>query len=231
MLPFHNKAYLLSGEFQFMTPKSEESVSSQPQRSAAKKSGRARKDENQTESTQMFSAISSQMRQRILQLLTEEDMHISAIARDLGISVPVASKHIKVLEDAGLIDRKVYGKTHVFSLKKKSFTGFFDSFAPVKKLEVESGTTLMEAFKSVSVVEVKNIDGKNFIVAADGEEGFYVYEVNGKFIDKRAEDFILEEDAVIEWKRLEPVTKKKLIVSVKKDDDRDKRKGYYESLI
>lgn len=197
-----------------------------------KKGGRAPKDENQSESTQMFSAISSQMRQRILQLLAEDDMHISALARELGISVPVASKHIKVLEDADLIDRKIYGKTHVFSLKKKNFTGAFDSFAPIKKLEVEKGTTLMEAFKSVSVVEVKNIDGKDFIVAADGEEGFYLYEVNGKLIDKRAEDFILEEDAVVEWKRLEPVTKKKLIVSVKKETDpKEKRKGYYESLI
>ena len=191
--------------------------------------GRAPKEESQTESTQIFSAVSSQMRQRMLQLLAEEDRHISALARELGISVPVASKHIKVLEDAGLIDRKIYGKTHVFSLKKKSFNGAFDPFAPVKKLEVEKGTTLMEVFKSVSVVEVKNVDGKNFIVATDGEEGFYVYEVNGKMIDKRAEDFILEEDSVIEWKRLEPVTKKKLIISVKKKDN--KRKGYYESLI
>jgi len=191
--------------------------------------GRAPKEESQTESTQIFSAVSSQMRQKMLQLLAEEDRHISALARELGISVPVASKHIKVLEDAGLIDRKIYGKTHVFSLKKKNFNGAFDPFAPIKKLEVERGTTLMEAFKSVSVVEVKNIDGKNFIVAADGEEGFYVYEVNGKLIDKRAEDFILEDDAVIEWKRLEPVTKKKLIISVKKEDG--KRKGYYESLL
>ncbi|MDR0766876.1 MAG: helix-turn-helix domain-containing protein [Methanosarcinales archaeon] len=195
----------------------------------AKKSGRAPKEETQTESTQMFAAVSSQMRQKILQLLAEEDMHISAIARSLEISVPVASKHIKVLEDADLIDRKIYGKTHVFSLRKKNFTGAFDPFAPVKRLEVDKGTTLMEAFKSVSVVEVKNIDGKDFIVAADGEEGFYLYEVNGKLIDKRAEDFVFEEDAVIEWKRLEPVTKKKLIVSVKKEEE--KRKGYYESLV
>ncbi len=206
-------------------------VSSKGTAQKPKKSGRAPKEESQTESTQMFAAVSSQMRQRILQLLAEEDMHISAIARNLGISVPVASKHIKVLEDADLIERKIYGKTHVFSLKKKNFTGAFDPFAPVKRLEVDKGTTLMEAFKTVSVVEVKNIDGKDFIVAADGEEGFYIYEVNGKFIDKRAEDFILEEDSIVEWKRLEPVTKKKLIVSVKKEDDKEKRKGYYESLI
>jgi len=208
---------------------SEVNEKSKPAENKTLRRGRAPKDENQSESTQIFSAVSSQMRQKMLQLLAEEDRHISALARELGISVPVASKHIKVLEDAGLIDRKIYGKTHVFSLKKKNFNGAFDPFAPIKKLEVEKGTTLMEAFKSVSVVEVKNIDGKNFIVAADGEEGYYVYEVNGKLIEKRAEDFILEEDAVIEWKRLEPVTKKKIIISVKKDEN--KRKGYYESLL
>lgn len=198
---------------------------------APKKGGRTPKEESQTESTQVFAAVSSPMRQRILQLLAEDDMHISAIARSLGISVPVASKHIKVLEDAHLIDRKVYGKTHVFSLRKMNFSNAFDSFAPVKRLEVEQGTTLMEAFKSISVVEVKNIDGKDFIVAADGEEGFYLYEINGKLIEKRAEDYFLEEDVVVEWKRLEPVTRKKLIVSVKKEDEKEKRKGYYESLI
>ncbi|MDV0446671.1 hypothetical protein MsAg5_05210 [Methanosarcinaceae archaeon Ag5] len=169
-----------------------------------------------SESTQIFSAISSDMRQRMIQLISEDSRHISSIARELNISVPVAAKHIKILEDAGLIERKIFGKTHVLSLKKNSFNTAFDAFAPVKKLEVEKGTTLMEAFKSVAIVEVKNIGGRNFIVAADGEEGYFLYEVNGKLIDKRAEEFVLEEDAVVSWKRLEPVTKKKLVVSVKK---------------
>ncbi|MDR2944474.1 MAG: metalloregulator ArsR/SmtB family transcription factor [Methanosarcinales archaeon] len=193
-------------------------VSSKP--SQKSKTGRHRKEESQTENTQIFAAVSSQTRQKILQFLAEEDMHISALARNLGISVPVTSKHIKVLEDADLIERKVYGKTHVFSLKKKNFAGSFDSFVPVKRLEVGSGTTLMEVFKTVSVVEVKNIGGKDFIVATDGEKGFYLYEVNGELIDKRAEDFILKEDSVIEWKRLEPVTKKKLIISIKKEEEK-----------
>ncbi|MDY0266878.1 MAG: helix-turn-helix domain-containing protein [Methanimicrococcus sp.] len=200
-------------------------------KTVSKKGGRVPKAESQTESTQVFAAVSSPMRQRILQLLAEDDMHISAIARSLEISVPVASKHIKILEEAQLIDRKIYGKTHVFSLRKMNFSNAFDPFAPVKRLEVEKGTTLMEAFKSIAVVEIKNVDGKDFIVAADGEEGFYLYEINGKLIDKRAEDYLLEEDVVVEWKRLEPVTRKKLIVSVKNEEEKEKRQGYYESLI
>ena len=172
------------------------------------------------ENTQVFSAVSCLTRQKMLQLLAEEDMHMSSLARKLGISAPVTSKHIKILEDAGLIQRKIYGKTHVFSLKNKNLSDVFNSFAPTKKLEVKKGTTLMDAFKSVAVVEVKNIDGKNFVVAADGEDGYYIYEVNGKLVDKKAENFLLEEDAVIEWKRLEPVTKKKLIISIKKEKEK-----------
>ncbi|MCL2141975.1 MAG: ArsR family transcriptional regulator [Methanimicrococcus sp.] len=160
-------------------------------------------------------------RQKILQMLAEEERHVSSLARELKIAVPVASKHIKVLEEAGLVQRKIYGRTHVFSLKNKKLNDAFNSFAPTKKLEVKKGTTLMDAFRSVAVVEIKNIDGKNFVVATDGEEGYYIYEVNGKLVDKKAENFLLEEDAVIEWKRLEPVTKKKLIISIKKEDENE----------
>ena len=172
------------------------------------------------ENVQVFSAVSSLTRQKMLQMLAEEERHMSSLARELEIAIPVASKHIKILEEAGLIQRKIYGRTHVFSLKNKTLSDAFNSFAPTKKLEVKKGTTLMEAFKSVAVVEIKNIDGKNFVVAADGEEGYYIYEVNGKLVDKKAENFLLEEDVVIEWKRLEPVTKKKLIVSVKKENEK-----------
>jgi len=173
------------------------------------------------ENVQVFSAVSCMTRQKILQMLAEEERHVSSLARELKIAVPVASKHIKVLEEAGLVQRKIYGRTHVFSLKNKKLNDAFNSFAPTKKLEVKKGTTLMDAFRSVAVVEIKNIDGKNFVVATDGEEGYYIYEVNGKLVDKKAENFLLEEDAVIEWKRLEPVTKKKLIISIKKEDENE----------
>ena len=54
----------------------------------------------------LFKVISSNTRLSILESLNKGDKHISALAREIGISVPVAAKHIKILEKAKLIDRK-----------------------------------------------------------------------------------------------------------------------------
>lgn len=165
----------------------------------------------------IFMAVSSPTRQKILKMVAEEDRHISSLARDLDISVPVTSKHVKILEDAGLIERRVYGKTHVISIRKNSFSSVFDEFVPINRIEVAKGTRLLDAFKNVISFEVKEINGRNYITSSDGEDGYFIYKVNGKMGTKKVEDFKITEDSVIEWKRLEPVTKKKLIISVKEE--------------
>lgn len=54
------------------------------------------------------------------------------------------------------------------------------------------------------------------VVSTDGEEGFYVYEVDGKFSDKTVDEYTFYEDAVVEWKKLVPVTKKRLLVNIRR---------------
>ena len=44
----------------------------------------------------------------------------------------------------------------------------------------------------------------------------YVYEVDGKFSDKTVDEYVFYEDAVVEWKKLVPVTKKRLMVNVRR---------------
>lgn len=167
----------------------------------------------------VFSVLSSPTRQRILKMVAEGDRHISSLARDLEISVPVVSKHLRMLEEAGFVEKKVFGNAHVYSAKKVTTVDAFEPFAPVTRLEVKKGTTLMDAFKMVSTIEIKNVDGRNYILSSDGEKGYFVYEVNGEFIDKRAEDYLLTKDAFVEWKRLEPITQRKLRITVVGDED------------
>lgn len=168
----------------------------------------------------VFSVLSSSTRQRILKMIAEEDRHISSLARDLEISVPVVSKHLRMLEDAGFVEKKIFGNAHVYSAKKVTSVDAFEPFAPVTRLEVKKGTTLMDAFKMVSTIEIKNVDGRNYILSSDGEKGYFVYEVDGEFIDKRAEDYVLTKDAFVEWKRLEPITQRKLRITVTADEDK-----------
>jgi DNA-binding transcriptional ArsR family regulator len=175
-----------------------------------KDSGMNRDGEN------LFKAISSDTRLSILGHLSEGDKHISGLAREIGISVPVAARHVKILEKAELIERKKFGNTHMIGIKLSNIYSFLDHFAENRKLEVEQGTTLLEALKSVAAVEVKKMGNRVKVVSTDGEEGFYIYEVDGKFSDKTVDEYAFYESAVVEWKKLVPVTRKRLMVNVRK---------------
>ncbi|KKG16188.1 ArsR family transcriptional regulator [Methanosarcina sp. 2.H.T.1A.6] len=164
----------------------------------------------------LLKAISSDTRLSILELLSEGDKHISGLAREIGISVPVAAKHVKILEKAELIERKKFGNTHMISIKLNNVYSFLDRFAENRKLEVEEGTSLLEALKNVAAVEVREMGDRIKVVSTDGEEGFYVYEVDGKFSDKTVDEYKFYEDAIVEWKKLIPVTKKRLLVNIRR---------------
>ncbi len=151
----------------------------------------------------------------ILERLAEGDLHISGLARELNISVPVAAKHVRILEDADLIERKKFGRTHVLSINTKNIYNSLDCFAPTKRIEVEKGANLLDILKSVSAVEVKRVGNQDIVISTDGEEGFYVYEVDGKISEQMVEDCVFEDDATVEWKKLVPVTRTKLSISVK----------------
>ncbi|WP_331521826.1 ArsR/SmtB family transcription factor [Methanococcoides sp.] len=80
----------------------------------------------------VFNALGSDTRIRMLELLSEDEMHISELARTLEISVPVAAKHVKILEAANLVERRIFGKTHVLKPHKDNIYIAMNSFAPTK---------------------------------------------------------------------------------------------------
>ena len=51
----------------------------------------------------MFKALSSETRIKIIKILLNREIHLSGLARELNISVPVMSRHIKLLENVELI--------------------------------------------------------------------------------------------------------------------------------
>lgn len=55
--------------------------------------------------TAVFSALADPTRRAILQRLTEGDASVAELAAPFAMSQPAVSKHLKVLEGAGLISR------------------------------------------------------------------------------------------------------------------------------
>jgi len=64
----------------------------------------------------VFNALCDPTRRAILARLTDADARVTEIAADFPISLNSTSKHIRMLERAGLVRRSVNGRDHVLSL-------------------------------------------------------------------------------------------------------------------
>lgn len=64
----------------------------------------------------VFHALGDATRRQMLRDLTDGERTVSQLAEPFSITLAAASKHIKVLEVAGLIRREVRGRTHLCRL-------------------------------------------------------------------------------------------------------------------
>ena len=64
----------------------------------------------------IFRALGDATRRRMLRELAAGERTVGQIAKPFAISLAAASKHIKALENAGLIRREVRGRTHLCRL-------------------------------------------------------------------------------------------------------------------
>jgi DNA-binding transcriptional ArsR family regulator len=64
----------------------------------------------------VFSAVSDPTRRAILARLADSDARVTDVASAFPISLNSTSKHIRVLEGAGLVRRTVRGREHILSL-------------------------------------------------------------------------------------------------------------------
>jgi len=163
----------------------------------------------------IFKALSSKTRIEMLKLLMKSNYHVSGLAKALGISVPVAAKHVIILEDAELVKSKMFGKTHVLSVNKDKLYEMMETFSEKYEVEVQKCASILEVLKEVAGVRIKKIGDKEFVVSIDDEEGFYVYEVDGRSTNTPIKEYKMEKDGEIEIKRLVTVLKKQVRVKVK----------------
>jgi len=66
-----------------------------------------------------FAALADPTRRRILAHLARGDKCVTHLARPHDMSLPAVSKHLRVLESAGLLRRRRYGRVHEMQLDAK----------------------------------------------------------------------------------------------------------------
>lgn len=67
-----------------------------------------------------FRALSHPIRREIVERLAAGPATVGEVTRGFGVSKPAISKHLKVLEETGVIARAVEGRTHRLSLKPEA---------------------------------------------------------------------------------------------------------------
>ena len=68
-----------------------------------------------------FRALSHPIRRGIVERLAPGPATVGDATGGFGVSKPAISKHLKVLEETGLVTRVIDGRTHTLSLEKQVF--------------------------------------------------------------------------------------------------------------
>lgn len=63
-----------------------------------------------------FEALANPVRRGIVEHLARGPLTVGAATRGLSVSKPAISRHVRVLEQAGVVARTVQGRTHLLSL-------------------------------------------------------------------------------------------------------------------
>lgn len=76
-------------------------------------------DDDEAALDRLLEAVANPHRRDILRVLGLQPCAISQLARMRGLSLPAIHKHVKVLEEAGLITRRKQGRTTYLALIRR----------------------------------------------------------------------------------------------------------------
>lgn len=97
----------------------------------------------------IFHALGDPTRRAILRRLADDEHRVGALAAPCAMSLAAASKHIRVLEAAGLVAREIRGRSHVCRLNPgplasaHAWIGFYERFW-IGRLDILDGLLRQE---------------------------------------------------------------------------------------
>ncbi len=95
----------------------------------------------------VFYALADANRRQILELVARKPRRASELAKRFDVSFPAVSRHIRILEEAGFVKRRVKGREHFISAETKSLDKAQDWIEHHRKFWEESLDRLDEYLK------------------------------------------------------------------------------------
>ncbi len=73
-----------------------------------------------------FRALAHPLRREIVERLSEGGATVGEVTGDFGVSKPTISRHLKMLEEAGVVSRVIDGRTHRLALRPEALADASD---------------------------------------------------------------------------------------------------------
>jgi DNA-binding transcriptional ArsR family regulator len=67
-----------------------------------------------------FSALAHPLRREIVERLSAGPATVGEVTRDFRVSKPTISRHLRMLEEAGIVSRVIVGRTHRLALRPEA---------------------------------------------------------------------------------------------------------------
>jgi DNA-binding transcriptional ArsR family regulator len=82
----------------------------------------------------VFEVLAEPNRRRILDLLRQAERPVGDLVRELGVSQPAVSKHLRVLREAGLVDVRSDAQRRLYRVNLAPLRALDDWLAPYRLL-------------------------------------------------------------------------------------------------
>ena len=82
----------------------------------------------------IFEVLAEPSRRRILDLLRQAERPVGDLVRELGVSQPAVSKHLRVLRDAGLVDVRSDAQRRLYRVNVAPLRAVDDWLAPYREM-------------------------------------------------------------------------------------------------
>ena len=84
--------------------------------------------------SRVFDAVAERSRREILDLLAGGPRAVGKIAAETGLSQPNASRHLRILREAGLVEPRVDGQRRIYELRPAGLAELMAWVAPYQRL-------------------------------------------------------------------------------------------------
>lgn len=82
----------------------------------------------------VFQAIADPVRREIIELLAEESMTVNAVASKFDVSRPAISKHLKILDECGIVQINTHGRQRICMIQPRNLVPAFMWLEQYRKL-------------------------------------------------------------------------------------------------